>query len=115
MSIYRIGLALCLVAGGPALAAGKLRFWNETAATIVELYLAPAGTTRWSANQCDNDPDKSVDADERLDLAGIEPGRYDVKLKDKTGRHCLVRNVEVKGEGKFAFAIAEEDLRDCEK
>ena len=45
------------------------------------------------------------------EATGVEPGRYDVKLSDKTGRVCIVRNVEVK-EG-AVFSIEEMQLTDC--
>lgn len=93
----------------------KLRFWNLTTNTITDLRLAPAGTKNFGPNQCDNDPDKSVDADERLTLAGVTPGSYDVKFKDKTGRSCTVPNVEVKGTGAYAFSIEEGELKGCSK
>ena len=54
--------------------------------------------------------DGTVDHDERLRITGVEPGRYDVKLSDKTGRACIVRNVEVK-EG-AVFSIEEKQLTD---
>src|SRR3954465_10007057 len=90
----------------------RMRFWNLTHTTVDELYLAPAGTDKWGPNQCLNDDDKSVDADERLILKDIEPGRYDVKIGDEHGRRCLVRNVEVKSGGKYAFSIDEKELTD---
>lgn len=107
-------VAVFLVAAvGAALGAERLRFWNLTAATITKLYLAPAGTGKWGPDQCRNDPDGAVDADERLTLKGIEPGRYDAKLTDKTGRTCILRDVEVKGGRPYAFSIEESDLKDC--
>jgi len=104
-----------MAAVGAALGAERLRFWNLTAATITKLYLAPAGTDKWGPDQCQNDPDGAVDADERLNLKGIEPGRYDVKLADKTGRKCVVRDVEVKRGRPYAFSIEESDLKDCSR
>jgi hypothetical protein len=104
-----------MLAGSPAFGAQQMRFWNLTSATIDELYLAPAGTTKWGPNQCLNDDDKSVEADERLELSGVEPGHYDVKLHDEKGRACIVRNVEVKSGGKYAFSIEEKELTDCTK
>jgi hypothetical protein len=110
----KIVLAILLLASaGPGLAAGKLRFWNLTTFTIAELRLAPPGTEAWGANQCENDPDKAVDSDERLALAGIEPGRYDVKLADRKGRTCLVRNVEIVAGRPYAFSISDKDLTEC--
>ena len=114
----KIVVAVLLVASLSTAAVGaeqRLRFWNLTAATITKLYLAPAGTDKWGPDQCQNDPDGAVDADERLTLKGIEPGRYDVRLADKTGRKCVVRDVEVKGDRPYAFSIEESDLKDCSR
>ena len=94
-------------------AAERLRFWNLTTTTITALRLAPAGTGRWGPNQCENDPDKSVDLDERLTITGVEPGRYDLKLSDKAGRTCLVRNIEVVSGRPYAFSISDKDLTQC--
>jgi len=105
---------LAIACSMPADAETKLRFWNLTASAITDLRLSPVGKGQWGPNQCLNDPDKTVDPDERLDLAGITPGHYDVKLTEKSGKRCLVPNVEVKGEGRFAFSIGEEDLKDCQ-
>ena len=73
--------------------------------------LNPAGTDTWGPDQCRNDRDGTVDHDERLRITGIAPGRYDVKLADKIGRICIVRNVEVKDSA--IFAIEEKQLTDC--
>jgi hypothetical protein len=112
--IAAISLAFLALAAA-AVAADRMRFWNTTSVTITELYLAPAGTTQWGPNQCANDPDGAVDSDERLTLKDIAPGLYDVKLADKKGRSCMVRNVEVKSGKPYAFAIGDSDLTDCNK
>jgi hypothetical protein len=93
----------------------KMRFWNQTFNEIDELYLAPAGTNDWGPNQCLNDEDKTVEADERLTLKDVAPGVYDVKFHDVKGRSCLVKNVTLTGGGKYAFAIEEKELTpaDC--
>jgi hypothetical protein len=93
---YLIPVLFSLLAlSSAATAAERLRFWNLTGFTIKELHLAPTGTTDWGFDQCKNDPDGAVDADERLTLKNVVPGHYDVKLVDKQGRTCVVRNVEV--------------------
>ena len=46
-------------------------------------------------------------------ITGVEPGRYDVKLSDRTGRVCIVRNIEMK-EG-AVFSIEEKQLTDCRR
>jgi hypothetical protein len=95
-----------------ALAAERpTRFWNLTRHTIAEFYLAPAGTTNWGANQCKNDRDGTVDADERLRITDTPPGRYDAKLVDVSKRTCIVRNLEVKA-GEI-FSIEERELTSC--
>ena len=108
---------VCLLAVGAAgaLAADRMQFWNLTANTIRELYLAPAGTTQWGANQCENDPDGSVDPDERLKLTSVTAGRYDVKLTDVKGRTCTVRGVTLQAGKPYAFSLSEFDLKDCTK
>ena len=105
-------IALLLAAASPASAQSRpTRFWNLTRYTISELYLAPAGTTDFGPNQCKNDKDGTVDHDERLRITGVAAGTYDVKLKDVSGRTCLVRNIEVKtGE---IFSIEEKELTSC--
>ena len=88
-----------------------IRFWNLTLYTITHLQMSPAGKDSWGPDQCKNDRDGTVDHDERLRITGVEPGRYDVKLADKIGRVCIVRDLEVK-EG-AVFAIEEKQLTDC--
>lgn len=110
-----IGVALLLCTAASAHGAERLRFWNLTGVTLSELYLAPAGTTQWGANQCKNDKDGTVDHDERLAITGISPGKYDVKLADKTGRVCTVQNVEVVSGRPYAFSLSDKDLTNCTK
>jgi len=51
--------------------------------------------TLWGPNQRKNEPDCAVDVDERLTRKNVAAGRYDVKLADKKGRVCIVRNLEL--------------------
>jgi hypothetical protein len=88
-----------------------IRFWNLTLYTITSFQMSPAGKDSWGPDQCKNDRDGTVDHDERLRITGIEPGRYDVRLADKIGRVCIVRNVEVKDGA--VFSIEEKQLTDC--
>ena len=90
-----------------------IRFWNLTLYTITTFQMSPAGTDNWGPDQCKNDRDGTVDHDERLRITGVEPGRYDVKLADKIGRVCIVRNVEVKDGA--VFSIEERQLTDCRR
>jgi hypothetical protein len=89
------------------------RFWNLTRNTITELHLAPAGSSDWGTDQCKNDKDGTVDADERLRITGVPSGSYDVKFTDVTGRHCIVRAVKI--EAGAIFSIEEKDLTSCER
>lgn len=105
---------LGLLLAGQA-AAGKerkgIRFWNLTASTVTRLELAPAGTDAFGPDQCKNDPDGVVEPDERLRLVGVAPGHYDVKLADKSGRVCVIRDRTL--EDNQVFSIGEADLTDC--
>jgi predicted nucleic acid-binding Zn-ribbon protein len=112
-AFWVLPLAVAGVAAAGHAAEKPMRFWNLTTVDIGELYLAPAGTDTWSTNQTLNDDNKSVEADERLEIRGIKPGKYDVRLKDLKGRSCLVKNVEVKSGGKYAFSIDDKELTDC--
>jgi len=96
-----------------ALAADRkpMRFWNLTMYTIVSLQMSPAGQQAWGRNQCENDRDREVDHDERLRITDIAPGRYDVRFKDKIGRECVVKDIEVK-DGAI-FSIEEKELSGC--
>jgi hypothetical protein len=87
------------------------RFWNLTANTIVTLQMSPAGQQAWGRDQCENDRDHEVDHDERLRITDIAPGRYDIRFKDKTGRVCVVKDIEVK-DGAI-FSIEEKELSGC--
>jgi hypothetical protein len=111
LRLFHIALALAAMSL-PANAEGRpTRFWNLTLYAISELYLAPAGTESWGANQCKNDKDGTVDPDERLRITGVEAGTYDAKLTDVSGRSCLVRNIKVEAGG--IFSIEEKDLTAC--
>jgi hypothetical protein len=106
-------VALVLVATSVAAIAQSrpTRFWNLTRHTISELYLAPSGSTEFGPNQCKNDKDGTVDPDERLRITGVASGTYDAKLKDVSGRSCLVRNIKV--EAGEIFSIEEKELTAC--
>ena len=110
----RIALvALALIATSSATLAQNrpTRFWNLTRYTVSEFYLAPAGTSNLGPNQCKNDKDGTVDPDERLRITGVGSGTYDAKLKDVSGRSCLVRNIKV--EAGEIFSIEEKELTAC--
>src|SRR3954462_7503413 len=108
------GIYALVLTATPALAQGeRIRFWNLTAQTITHFYLAPAGTNRYGPDQCANDRDGTVDHDERLRITGLPPGRYDAKLQDKTGRVCVVTNIDIKDGD--VFPMGERDLTGCRK
>jgi hypothetical protein len=62
----------------------------------------------------ENDPDKSVDLDERLTITAVEPVRYDIKLGDRKSRVCVVRSVEVKSGRLYAYSSSDKDPIRCE-
>jgi hypothetical protein len=104
-------LLACTISARDADAASRTRFWNLTTGTIKDFRLAPAGSTSFGKNQCENDPDAAVDHDERLDVTGVASGRYDAKIVYASGKACLARSIEVK-EGKV-FSLDDHDLVDC--
>lgn len=107
-------LMVFILASIPVGASAKdTRFWNLTANTITSLQLSPSGKNDWGRNQADNDRDHTVDHDERLKITDTAPGIYDVKFVDKSGRTCLVSNIEVKTGA--VFTIEEKALKDCTK
>jgi hypothetical protein len=110
-------LGLTFTALATALAAAQdrkgIRFWNLTLYTVTQMQMSPAGQNAWGPDQCKNDRDGTVDHDERLRITGITPGRYDVKLTDKIGRVCVVRDIEVKDGA--VFAIEEKQMTECSK
>jgi hypothetical protein len=111
---WPIIMALMLLGGvstAQAADTGGTRFWNLTGETITHLSMAPAGTTNWGPDQCRNDPDGTVDFDERLRITGISSGRFDVRFADKTGRNCIVKDVDVKAGA--VFSIGKEALDHC--
>jgi V8-like Glu-specific endopeptidase len=109
-----IALMVFVLAFIPAGASAKdTRFWNLTANTITSLQLSPAGKDDWGRNQADNDRDHTVDHDERLKITDTAPGMYDVKFVDKSGRTCVVPNIQVTAGA--VFTIEEKDLKGCAK
>jgi hypothetical protein len=87
-----------------------MRFWNLTLYALTSLQFSPPGKDEWGRNQCENDADGTVDHDERLQIVGLPPGRYDAKLTDRTGRTCIVRGIELHD---GVFAIEERQLANC--
>jgi hypothetical protein len=103
-------LAVLLTA--PAMAKDT-RFWNLTSSTVNSLELAPAGTSAFGSNQTKNDPDGTVDHDERVKIKGVAPGAYDARLKLADGRQCTVKGVQIEA-GKV-FSIEEKELVGCSR
>jgi hypothetical protein len=89
------------------------QFWNLTANTITSLQLSSPGKNEWGRNQADNDRDHTVDHDERLKITDTEAGIYDVRFTDKSGRTCVVPNVQIKAGA--IFMIEEKQLTGCDK
>ena len=111
-SAVLVGLSIVLL-HGTAFGAQKkgMRFWNLTGETLSEVSLAPAGTTAFGPNQCLNDKDGTVDFDEDLPIKGVGPARYDIRIKDTTGRTCYARSVLVQADA--TFSVGEKELTDC--
>src|SRR3569832_1806412 len=113
-AVSLIVLSISLPSELAAQAKGKgIRLWNLTTATISGFQLSPAGKTDWGPNQCLNEKDKEVDPDERLNITGVEPGRYDAKDGYPNGRQCVVRDIEIRADA--VCSSADKDLKDCTK
>ncbi len=117
-------IAACLIAASafPAMAdddddtggkTPKMKFWNLTGVDLVEVVLAPAGSDTFGADQTANDDNDSIENDERLPLKDVTAGQYDVRVKDKDGRVCLVKNVDVRDSGPYSFSLEADQLTDC--
>jgi hypothetical protein len=104
-------IAFILVFIPVSASAKDTQFWNLTANTVTSLQLSPAGKNEWGRNQADNDKDHTVDHDERLKITDTPSGAYDVKMVDKSGRTCVVPNIQVKAGA--IFSIEEKSLKDC--
>jgi hypothetical protein len=74
--------------------------------------LSHAGSGAFGDNVAAGDAD-GVDHDERVRIANLPSGRYDLELKFKGGRVCLARNVEVVT-GKV-FSVEDKQLVACTK
>src|SRR5580698_8495911 len=101
--------SLLLIVAPTAAIARNTQLWNLTAHTITSVQLSPAGKNDWGRNQTENDQDGTVDHDERLKITDTPAGLYDVKFADKSGRTCVVPNIEVKVGS--VFSIDEKNLK----
>lgn len=115
-------VVLALALAAPALAddddkkgapKSKMKFWNLTGEELVEVSLAPAGTGKFGENQTKNDDNNSIENDERLPLTSVTAGNYDVRIKDKAGKTCIVKNVEVKEGGPYSFSLEHDQVQNC--
>jgi hypothetical protein len=113
MTKAMIPAAFILALAATSASAKDTQFWNLTANTITSLQLSPPGKNEWGRNQADNDRDHTVDHDERLKITDTEAGTYDVRFADKSGRTCVVPNVQIKTGA--IFSIEEKQLKDCAK
>jgi hypothetical protein len=92
--------------------AQKFFAYNSTTRTdFTGVYMAPAGTENWGANQALNDKDKALDSGERLTLTGLSPGTFSVKLVDRSGRTCILQRVDLTKEK--SFEIRDNQLSNC--
>src|SRR5262249_41244564 len=106
-------IALGLVASSAAAQDRKgIRFWNLTLYTITTFQMSPAGKDSWghptNARMIGMERLTTTNACESL---ASNPDATTSNFSDKTGRVCIVRNVEVK-EG-AVVSIEERQLTDC--
>jgi hypothetical protein len=84
---------------------------NTTRTDFTGVYMAPAGTENWGPNQALNDKDKALDAGEGLTLTGLAPGHFSVKLVERSGRTCIMRDADLTKENNFD--IRDQQLSNC--
>jgi hypothetical protein len=108
-----LSLAFGAAATGASAASKPPQFWNLTTSTVNAVEISKAGANAFGPNQTVNDPDGTVEHDERLKITGVEPGVYDVRLTLRDGRICFARNVKIQ-DGK-PFSIEDKNLVDCAK
>lgn len=105
-------IAAAMLAVAPAAAADRFFVYDmTTSTTFTGVFLAPAGTVEWGANQALNDKDKSVEPSERLAIKDIARGKFDVKLVDQKGRTCIKKGVDLTKD--TTFDVRDADLADC--
>jgi hypothetical protein len=114
---FHIIVTVAVLAAAASAAGARSRptqFLNLTGNTILEFYLAPAGTSNWGPNQCKNDRDGAIDAYEHLRASPMcRLGTYDAKFTDVTGRTCTVHNIKVQAGS--IFWIEQRDLKSCRR
>jgi hypothetical protein len=111
--VAKVALMTVMLLATAAQAAAPLQFWNTSSEEFTGVYLSAPGTGQWGPNETANDPDGSVSPDERLKLPDVTPGQYDVRLVNKAGRSCVVKNVTVRAAGRYAFSIGDAELKGC--
>lgn len=101
-----------LTASLAAAAADHFFAYNmTTSTTFTGVFLAPAGSPHWGANQALNDKDRELDPSERLPIKDIGRGRFDVKLVDRKGHACIVHGIDLRKD--TTFQISDRALKDC--
>ena len=105
-------IAALLLTTSAAAADKPTQFWNLTSATVTSLRLSHAGSGEYGDNLAGADAD-GVDHDERVKIADLPSGKYDLQLTFKNGRTCAVRDLAVLA-GKV-FAVEDKDLVACTK
>lgn len=104
-------VASCVAMSADAAEPPRLKMWNLTPETLVDIRLAPAGSSTFGDNQCANDKDGQVEFDEMVRITRTPPGTYDLRLRDVKGRTCFARRIQVPAEGNFS--VGEKELVDC--
>lgn len=90
-----------------------IRIWNLTASVVTDFRLAQAGSPQFGPNLTLEDPDQTIDPDERLKLPNLAPGTYDARVTLKDGRTCGIAALKI--DAGAIVRIDEKDLRDCAK
>ncbi len=90
-----LGLAATagLVLAANIASAADLVIINNTQTSIRHLQLSPVALNRWGPDYLGRRRNDALDTGESLTLAGVAPGRYDIKLVDDRASHCILQDV----------------------
>lgn len=101
-----------LCATGAGAAASPL-LWNVSSQVLIGVYLAPPGSTEWGPNLAASAPGGGVATNQKLPLQGAAPGHFDLRLVEKQGRSCVIKDVTLRATGPYAVSIGDPELKAC--
>ena len=92
-----LGIAAAIGVGlaASSVSAADLVIVNNTQTSIRDLHLSPVSLGRWGPDYLARRRNDTLETGESLTLAGVAPGRYDIKLVNDRATHCVLQNVSL--------------------